>query len=77
MIRHNEKARVIRKNPLETTLLAVQEARSEVVYECVMCGGRTMLSEIEHFGGRVKCPNCGYRVLKKTRSPVVKRLRAV
>lgn len=73
----HEKARAVRKNPLETTSLTVQAMRSDVVYECVRCGGRTTLSELENFGGRIKCPHCGYRVLKKTRPPVVKRLRAI
>lgn len=61
---HGVKTRVIRKNPLETTLLTVQTMKPDVVYECVMCRGRTTLSELEHFGGRVKCPNCGYRGLR-------------
>lgn len=47
-----------------------------LVYECVRCGAHVLSDEIELRGGRVKCTVCGYRVLKKIRPPVVKRLPA-
>jgi DNA-directed RNA polymerase subunit RPC12/RpoP len=34
-------------------------------------------SELENPGGGVRCPNCGYRVSKKTRFPIVKRMKSV
>jgi DNA-directed RNA polymerase subunit RPC12/RpoP len=49
----------------------------DLVYECVKCGASVALKELELRGGGVKCTHCGYRVLKKIRPPVVKRVRAV
>jgi DNA-directed RNA polymerase subunit RPC12/RpoP len=45
-------------------------------YECVKCGAIVALKELGLRGGGVKCTNCGYRVLKKIRPPVVKRIKA-
>lgn len=47
-----------------------------LVYECVRCGAKVMTDELELRGGGIKCTFCGYRVLKKIRPPVVKRVRA-
>jgi len=47
-----------------------------LVYECVKCGAKVSSEELELRGGRVKCTFCGYRVLKKIRPPVVKRVPA-
>jgi len=46
-----------------------------IVYECVKCGAQVALEELELRGGGVKCTYCGYRVLKKIRPPVVKRIK--
>jgi DNA-directed RNA polymerase subunit RPC12/RpoP len=46
-----------------------------LVYECVKCGAAVALDELELRGGGVKCTYCGYRVLKKIRPPVVKRVK--
>ena len=43
-------------------------------YECVKCGARVAIKELELRGGGIKCTVCGYRVLKKIRPPVVKRV---
>lgn len=43
-------------------------------YECVRCGRKVSSDELELRGGGVKCTFCGYRVLKKIRPPVVKRV---
>jgi DNA-directed RNA polymerase subunit RPC12/RpoP len=43
-------------------------------YECVRCGRKVMSNELELRGSGVKCTFCGYRVLKKIRPPVVKRV---
>ncbi len=48
-----------------------------LVYECVKCGATVALRELELRGGGVKCTHCGYRVLKKIRPPVVKRIKAI
>jgi len=47
-----------------------------LAYECVRCGAKVSSDELELRGGRVKCTYCGYRILKKTRPPVVKRISA-
>ncbi|MEM3640707.1 MAG: DNA-directed RNA polymerase subunit P [Candidatus Bathyarchaeia archaeon] len=51
----------------------------EVVYECVRCGKRVTLQKlIEMYEEReVKCPECNYRILKKTRPPIVKKVKAI
>jgi len=45
-------------------------------YECLRCGATTMGENIEERNGEIKCIVCGYRVLKKTKPPVVKRVPA-
>jgi len=45
-----------------------------VAYECVRCGAKVPTNELELRGGEIKCIICGYRVLKKIRPPVVKRV---
>jgi DNA-directed RNA polymerase subunit RPC12/RpoP len=47
-----------------------------LVYECVRCGAKVAIDELKLRGGGVKCTVCGYRVLKKKRPPVVKRVPA-
>ncbi|MCD6431190.1 hypothetical protein J7L33_00590 [Candidatus Bathyarchaeota archaeon] len=47
-----------------------------IVYECVRCGAKVPLEELELRGGEIKCIVCGYRILKKIRPPVVKRVPA-
>ncbi len=51
-----------------------EENASGLVYECVRCHAKVKSEELEMRGGRVKCTYCGYRVLKKIRPPVVKRV---
>ena len=47
-----------------------------VRYECVRCG---LVFDGEKIAERgiIKCPDCGYRVLRKVKPPVVKRVNAV
>jgi len=47
-----------------------------LIYECIRCGAKVATDEIKLRGGEVKCTVCGYRVLKKIRPPVVKRVSA-
>jgi DNA-directed RNA polymerase subunit RPC12/RpoP len=47
-----------------------------LVYECVKCGAKVASDELELRGGGIKCTFCGYRVLKKIRPPIVKRVTA-
>jgi DNA-directed RNA polymerase subunit P len=46
------------------------------VYECIRCGAKVPSDELELRGGEIKCIVCGYRILKKIRPPVVKRVSA-
>ena len=48
---------------------------STLPYECLRCGATTMGENIAD-RGVVKCIVCGYRVLKKMKPPVVKRVPA-
>lgn len=45
------------------------------VYECVHCGRRVSYAELERYIS-FRCPYCGYRVFRKIRAPIVKRVRA-
>lgn len=53
-----------------------EKQETGIIYECVRCGVEVKSSDLEMRGGAIKCTLCGYRVLKKVRPPVVKRVRA-
>ncbi len=53
-----------------------KEESPGIVYECIRCGAKVPTRELELRGGEMKCIVCGYRVLKKIRPPVVKRVSA-
>ena len=44
-----------------------------IVYECERCGTKQSLEELSRFP-ELKCKNCGYRVLKKTRPSEPKKI---
>jgi DNA-directed RNA polymerase subunit RPC12/RpoP len=50
--------------------------KSGIVYECMRCGARNPSEELDMRGGEIKCMVCGYRILKKVKPPVVKRIQA-
>jgi DNA-directed RNA polymerase subunit RPC12/RpoP len=50
--------------------------KTGIVYECMRCGARVPSEELELRGGETKCIICGYRILKKIKPPVVKRVQA-
>ncbi|MDH5634588.1 MAG: DNA-directed RNA polymerase subunit P [Candidatus Bathyarchaeota archaeon] len=52
------------------------KAEPSLAYECVKCGAIVSSEELELRGGGIKCAYCGYRVLKKIRPPIVKRIKA-
>jgi DNA-directed RNA polymerase subunit RPC12/RpoP len=54
----------------------VSMEKSGIVYECMRCGARVPSEELEMRGGETKCIVCGYRILKKLKPPVVKRVQA-
>lgn len=43
-------------------------------YECVRCGRQVAFSELERYIS-FRCPYCGYRVFRKMRAPIVKRVK--
>jgi len=55
----------------------VEERRSQggPVYECVRCGHRVSFVELERYIS-FRCPHCGYRIFRKIRAPIVKRVKA-
>ena len=50
--------------------------KSGIVYECTRCGAIVPSEELELRGGEIKCIICGYRILKKVKPPVVKRVQS-
>jgi DNA-directed RNA polymerase subunit RPC12/RpoP len=54
----------------------MEKPPSGMVYECVRCGAKVPSEELEMRGGEIKCIICGYRILKKVKPPVVKRIPA-
>jgi DNA-directed RNA polymerase subunit P len=46
-----------------------------VIFKCVQCGNEITQEQLSLML-EIKCPACGYRVLRKTRPPIVKRLKA-
>jgi len=54
----------------------MEKTSSGIVYECVRCGARVPSEELDLRGGETKCIVCGYRILKKVKPPVVKRIPA-
>ena len=54
----------------------MEKNSSGIVYECVRCGAKVPAEELDMRGGETKCIVCGYRILKKVKPPVVKRIPA-
>lgn len=55
---------------------AVEKPTAGTVYECVRCGAKVPSEELDLRGGEIKCIVCGYRILKKIKPPIVKRVPA-
>mgnify|MGYP001038279711 CR=1 FL=1 len=55
--------------------MAEEKKPSGVMYECLKCEAKVTAEELARIP-EVKCPNCGFRVLRKLRPPIVKRLKA-
>jgi DNA-directed RNA polymerase subunit RPC12/RpoP len=53
--------------------MAEPEKQPTILYQCLKCGETVKSTELE-LG--IRCPYCRYRVLKKIRSPIVKRIKA-
>ncbi|MGB9740923.1 MAG: DNA-directed RNA polymerase subunit P [Candidatus Bathyarchaeia archaeon] len=54
----------------------MEKTKTGIIYECVRCGAKVSSEELELRGGEIKCTTCGYRILKKIKPPVVKRIQA-
>ncbi len=52
-----------------------QEAVTGIQYECVSCGTSVSAEQLE-VTPEIKCPICGYRILRKVRPPVVRHVKA-
>ena len=51
---------------------------SEIIgigYECISCKAKVSAEQLA-ITPEIKCPMCGYRVLKKVRPPVVKHVKS-
>lgn len=46
-----------------------------VTYECINCKDRVSAEQLA-ITPEIKCPMCGYRVLKKVRPPIVKHVKS-
>ncbi|MCK4243354.1 hypothetical protein KAX03_00590 [Candidatus Bathyarchaeota archaeon] len=49
---------------------------SGIIYECVKCGAQISYDKLVIMP-EIKCHECGYRILKKIRPPIVKRIKAI
>ena len=53
-----------------------QKEQSEgPIYECVQCGRQVNFIDLEKYIS-FRCPYCGYRIFRKVRAPIVKRVKA-
>lgn len=48
---------------------------AKIEYQCVRCGKKFTYEELSMMP-EFKCSECGYRVLKKARPPIVKHVKA-
>ena len=44
------------------------------VYRCVRCGRQVSYVDLERYVS-FRCPFCGYRIFRKVRAPIVKRVK--
>jgi DNA-directed RNA polymerase subunit P len=49
--------------------------RGGPIYECVRCGRRVDYVELQRYIS-FRCPFCGYRIFRKVRARIVKRVKA-
>ncbi|MFC1802353.1 DNA-directed RNA polymerase subunit P [Thermoproteota archaeon] len=45
------------------------------VYECIKCGRTVAHKDLQRYIS-FRCPYCGYRIFRKVRAPIVKRVKA-
>ncbi len=44
-------------------------------YECISCGSKLTADQLA-MTPEIKCPFCGYRIIRKVRPPIVKHVKA-
>jgi len=52
-----------------------EERIGGILYECVNCGSKITAEQLS-MTPEIKCPICGYRILRKVRPPIVKHVKA-
>ena len=52
------------------------ENMRSIIYECCRCGKTFDGGQVAD-RGEIKCPECSYKVIKKVRTPIVRRVKAV
>jgi DNA-directed RNA polymerase subunit P len=55
--------------------LSKESSSGGIEYICLNCNSKITSEELE-LTPEIKCPFCGYRVLKKSRPPIVKKVKA-
>ncbi len=55
--------------------LARERSPGGLFYECINCGSKLTADQLA-MTPEIKCPFCGYRILRKVRPPIVKHVRA-
>jgi len=60
---------------LETMSEGTEQPPAGIMYECISCGQHLTADQLA-MTPEIKCPYCGYRVLRKARPPIVKRVKA-
>ena len=55
--------------------MVYEKSVAGILYRCVQCG-KIITSEQLSVMLEIKCPDCGYRVLRKIRPPIVKKVKA-
>lgn len=48
-----------------------------IIYTCVKCDRDMTNKDLELRGDHIKCIHCGYRVIRKKRNPIVRRVKAI
>tara|TARA_B100002003_G_scaffold233874_1_gene247164 strand:- start:261 stop:479 length:219 start_codon:yes stop_codon:yes gene_type:complete len=72
MIESNETAKSTESVESTTTS---ERTFGEIEYECVRCGTKVTSEQLAQLP-EIKCI-CGYRILKKTRPPIVKQVKSI
>jgi len=67
-------AEAIQENPPQEAAPR-QRNPGGLFYECINCGSEISADQLA-MTPEIKCPFCGYRILRKVRPPIVKHVKA-